>query len=114
MPSGDRGASVNRTAPRKAKRVAKPVDLSGVKGSGKAQTGVRSAPVVKAAAVRSVSRMKGSGAAGFAVKQDSRPVKKQSVVCKSLGVAIEPTRFACDRQKDMVRRVVRVREAGAE
>ncbi len=87
MATGDRGASVNRTAPRKAKRVAKPVDLSGVKGSGKAQTGVRSAPVVKAAAVRSVSRMKGSGAAGFAVKQDSRPVKKQSVVDKAVGIA---------------------------
>lgn len=114
MATGDRGASVNRTAPRKAKRVAKPVDLSGVKGSGKAQTGVRSAPVVKAAAVRSVSRMKGSGAAGFAVKQDSRPVKKQSVAGKALDVALAPAKFAVDRQKDMARRVVKVQKAGAE
>ena len=105
---------MNRAAPRKAKRVAKPVDLSGVKGSGKAQTGVRSAPVVKAAAVRSVSRMKGSGAAGFAVKQDSRPVKKQSVAGKALDVALTPAKFAVDRQKDMARRVVKVQKAGAE
>lgn len=79
MATGDRGASVNRAQPRKAKRVAQPkVNLAGISGSGSAKTGASSsAPAQKPVVARPVRGVQGGGRAGAGVTATAKvPTKK--------------------------------------
>lgn len=95
MATGDRGASVNRAQPRKAKRVAQPkVNLAGISGSGSARTGASSSvPVRKPVIARPVSGVQGGGRAGAGVTATAKvPTKKplaRRIVEQAAGTAAD-------------------------